>query len=431
MRHWRGGLVAAIAALATFASCRDATAPVSAVILRAPSDSLFFGDSLQIDAVALSDSATVSAATFAWTSSDTAVAIVDSAGMVLGVSTGTATITAEFGGRRAEFVVRVVLYRVDGGVTFAAMARGTSDPLCALSVEGVPYCAPPDPMPVDFAPLPGSDGLVFTSFHTSFHSRCGLTTLGLMYCWGRNGHGHFGNGMPATFTADSAPALGAHGRTFKVLSVGGHAQTCGINADDDVVYCFGHNDFGQVGRGERSGSDTAVAPITGEPRAKAVATADFIGCLLTLDGEPMCWGGGSIPPAPVSAPEPFTFIAIGGGQPCAFGASRTLYCWRLNESGEAGVGNNERVIEAPTPVVGSIQFDAVFPSGLSTCAVTADGALYCWGKFAPLSVSSRLGERAYAPVPVLPGFRFTSVATAGIARRTCAVTTEGRVYCWQ
>jgi hypothetical protein len=421
-----------IAGVALYASCNDATAPVSDVILRASADSLFFGDSLQLDAVALGDSATVSAPAFLWTSSDTTVALVDSRGMVRGLSTGVATITAEFGGRRSEFVVRVVLFRADGGVSFAAMARGIHDPVCALSIDGQPYCEVlDDELRPTFVPLPGGGGLIFTSFHVSFHSQCGLTTLGLMYCWGRNGHNHFGNGTPQSFRADSAPALGAHGRTFKALTVGGHAQTCGVNAADDVVYCFGHNDFSQVGRGTRSGEDTAVAPTGGSPRGKAVTTSEFRSCLLTLDGGPMCWGGDGQTPVPVPAPEPFASIANGGGHSCAFGESGTLYCWALNASGEAGVGSNEGEVAEPTPVTGGIEFADVFPSGLSTCAVTADGALYCWGDFAPLSVSSRLGNARFSPVRILPALRFRSVMSIGLARRTCAVTTDGRLYCWK
>lgn len=423
-------IISGVAAVVVWASCSDTTAPVSAVVLRASADSLFFGDSLQLDAVALGDSAAVAAPTFVWTSSDTSIAIVDSAGMVLGVSTGSATITAEFRGRRAEFAVRVVLYRADGGVSFGSMARGSRIPLCALASDGSPYCeGSADDGLTLFTPLPNRGDLVFTSFHVSNHSRCGLTTASLMYCWGRNGHGHFGTGMPVTFQSDDAPVLGAGGRTFKALAVGGHSQTCGVNAEDDVAYCFGHNDFGQVGRGPRAAEDTVVAPIEGAPKAIAVATTEFDSCLITLDGAPMCWGGGSTTPTAAASPEPLTSVSIGGAQKCAFGASRTLYCWGLNAHGETGVGISDNSIAAPTEVVIGVEFADVFPGAFATCAVTGDGALYCWGDFQPRSVSSRLGDARYAPVRLLPELSFKSVAIH--VGRTCGVTIDGRLYCWK
>ena len=279
-------------------------------------------------------------------------------------------------------------------------------------------------------PLPGNLGRTFTSFHTSRHSRCGLEDTGLMYCWGRNASGHFGNGVPNSFWTDTA-VVGAHGRRFKVLSVGGHSHTCGVNATDDVVYCFGHDDLNQVGRGSPLPDDTAVAPTGGEPRGKAFTTADNRNCLLTLDGQPLCWGGGVRTPTPVPAPEPFTFIATGGGQTCAFGESGTLYCWGGNRKGEAGVGSSEWQIPAPTPVLSDIRFHAVFPMSDATCAVTADGALYCWGDFSPRWVSARLGEQRRTPVRVLPQVRFRSLSTGVFVFRACGVTTDGRLYCWQ
>jgi hypothetical protein len=141
-------------------SCDDATAPdpasvlVQGVVIRASTDSLFYGGSMQFVAVAVGDSATVRAPLFTWTSSDPEVAIVDSAGIVHGLSTGQSRITASFAGRRAEFVVRVVLYPVGGGVSFASMAHGIGAPMCALSADGWPYCeADGSDFPSTFAPL--------------------------------------------------------------------------------------------------------------------------------------------------------------------------------------------------------------------------------------------------------------------------------------
>lgn len=418
-----------VAAATVVASCTSSTGPsVRSVIVRAPAESLFFGDSLQMIAVATGDSATVANPRFAWTSSDTTVAVVDSLGKVIGVSTGTATIAAAVGGHRDEYSVRVVLNRVDGGVEFSAMARGVWPSLCALSTEGAPYCGTFGfGVPTPFEPLPKNDGLVFTTFHTSEDSRCGLTDAHLMYCWGMNDHGHFGLGLPYSFRSDTAPVLGAGGRTFAALSVGGHSHTCGVNRADSVVYCFGHDDMNQVGRGSPALDDTVVGPTGGAPRGTAVTTEDERNCLVTLDGDLMCWGRAIATPTLVQASVSFTTVVTGRLQTCALTASQDLYCWGRNLSGDVGVGSASPV-EVPTLVGGSLKFAAFSPGRDATCAVTPDGALYCWGAFHPKSVSGRLGDARNAPVRVLPGLRFKSIASQ--VTRACGITTDGRMYCW-
>lgn len=409
-----------LAAAVVCGSCDDATAPtVTSVELRASADSLFFGDSLQIIADATGDSAAVAQLRVVWTSSDTTIAVVDSAGKVLGLSTGVATISAQHGHISDAFDVRVVLKRFDGGISFASMSRGFHPPLCALTTAGVPHCADTGATaPTVFAPLPKNGDLAFVTFSTSQHSRCGLTDAGLMYCWGGNGHGHWGNGLPSSFRSDTAPSLGAGGRTFISLSVGGHAHTCGVNAADSVVYCFGHDDLNQVGRGSPDLDDTVVAPTGGAPKGIAVNTADARNCLVGIEGTLMCWGRSIATPTPVLVSEPIASVSTGRFITCAIAVSKTMYCWGANGVGEA----------TPTLMSADLTFDTFAPEEDSHCAITPAGALYCWGLFHPRSVSRRLDAAWETPVRVLPGMTFKSYAAT--TSYGCAITTDGRLFCW-
>jgi alpha-tubulin suppressor-like RCC1 family protein len=424
----------AVCSAAAIAACGDASGPgalVDEIILRQPADSMFYGDTVRIAAVATGDSATVSLARFDWTSSDTLVAVVDSLGLVVGTGVGTAAVAAAFGGRTESLVVRVVLRRVDGGVAFHKLSLGMTVPVCAIAVDGSPYCgARQGEQLTTFTPLPANRGLVFTSFRTTLHSQCGLTDANLMYCWGQNAHGHFGNGSSYSFRSDTAPALGAGGRTFRALSVGGHSHACGVNAADSVVYCFGHDDLNQVGRGQEGrGDDTVVAPTGGAPRARAVTAADNRNCLVDLEEGLMCWGLSITTPTPVDAAEPFTDVRTGWGQTCALTPSRDLYCWGSNGAGETGTGSTAGSVAAPTLVDSELEFAEVFPGERATCAITPDGRLYCWGAFHPRAISSRLGERARSPVAVLPQYRFR--ASANAIGYGCAVTAEGQMFCFR
>ena len=417
-----------LVALVACVGCSDSTSPrVTSVEVRAPEDSVFFGDSLQFVAIATGDSATVASPRFIWTSSDTTVAVVDSVGKVLGLNPGTTTIRADFEGKSDVFTLRVTLQRVDNGVSFTRMSRGISPPLCAIAASGAPYCEPAGALdPATFTALPGNPGLRFTTFSTSEDSQCGLTDGFQMYCWGKNDHRHFGNSLPASLHVDAALAAG--GRTFISLSVGGHSHTCGVNRSDSVTYCFGHGDLGQLGRATFRGDDSIPTPIDGAPRATVVTSADNRNCLVDLEGRLMCWGIVLAGPTLIPAAEPMVSVATGFAQTCAVSTAHNLYCWGANENGQTGVGTQGSVT-VPTRVAGNEKFDAVFPGEDQTCAIRADGALFCWGNFFPLSVSSRLGAGRLSPRQILPALRFTSVASN--FKRTCGVAVDGKMYCWQ
>ena len=57
------------------------------------------------------------------------------------------------------------------------------------------------------------------------------------------------------------------------------------------------------------------------------------------------------------------------------------------------------------------------------CGVTLDGDLYCWGTNGAGQLGSA-GPDSSTPVQLLPGLKFVAVD------QTCAVTSEGAIYCW-
>jgi alpha-tubulin suppressor-like RCC1 family protein len=145
--------------------------------------------------------------------------------------------------------------RVAGGHAFAALVAGNQH-TCGLTEVGVAYCwgdnysgqtgcspltygtAPTSPCPVGghhrFTQLTAGD------WHT-----CGLTSTGTAYCWGDNFYGQLGNPAGEWFFYD--PVLVEGSLAFTVLVAGGE-HTCGLRQRGDV-YCWGWNYSGQLGRG--------------------------------------------------------------------------------------------------------------------------------------------------------------------------------------
>lgn len=420
--------------------------PVISVVLQSPNDSLFLGRSMPLTASATGDSTIGASARFTWTSSDTNVMVVDTMGTVMAVGVGSAQVRAELQGQRAQVTIRAVLQRADDGIIFTDGSAGEIRG-CALAAGAV-YCRA-NPTAADSTPrmirMPGGAGLSFTKVEGSLHAVCALNADGRILCWGNNAHSLFARS--GTVVTDTGPVAVSTARRFSQFSHGGHAQTCGVDQSDDVVYCWGHNDAYQLGRGFLSAQEATPEPVGGSLRATQVSTVNFATCLLDPAGAVHCSGslnvnrrtlgidetnGPAERPLPVMGGLTFKSLSTGDNSVCGISSTDDAYCWGSNSSGQLGIGTNTTAPTGPQRVLGGLKFakiTTVYRS--STCGITLDGELYCWGAFAPLSISSRLGERALRPYPLIKGVKFKAFTrSAATLSAVCGVTTDGRVFCW-
>lgn len=206
---------------------------------------------------------------------------------------------------------------------------------------------------------------------------CGLTLPGKAYCWGDNSSGQLGLGGPDLLTRPlptevrttlSFVAISAHGQEQK-----GH--TCGI-ATDSLTYCWGNNDYGQLGNGTTNtvGSPT---PVLTELRFVAIEAGYNWTCGITALGKAHCWGSGargSIPNTtatctghfgtnpcaarPVAIAPEMTFVAVrpGFSSACAVAVDDRAYCWGANDVGKIGNGSTS---DAPAPA--AVAGEHLFP----------------------------------------------------------------------
>ena len=447
---WRvlAACTAAILSAASSGCAGDGTSapivPVIKVTVQAPNDSLFLGRSMRLTAAATGDSTIGGSPGFTWTSSDTTVVVVDTLGSILAVGTGTAIVHAELQGQRGQKPVRVVLQRADGGVTFT---DGSASEIrsCAMA-SGTVYCRA-SPTATDSTPIMvrmrGGDGLSFTAVEGSLHATCALSTDGRIMCWGSNAHYIFAR--TGTVAADTGPVAVNTARRFSAFTHGGHAQTCGVDRDDGVTYCWGHNDAYQLGRGFASPEESIPAPMAGDVRAARLSTVNFGTCLADLAGAVHCAGaananrrnlgidetsGAAERPLPVFGGLIFKSFSAGDSSVCGISPSDDAYCWGLNTSGQLGLGTTTAAPLGPQRVLGGLKFRLVTTVyRTSSCGITLDGDLYCWGRFVPYSISGRLGERALRPHQLVKGIKFKSL-TRYLSSAMCGVAVDGRVYCW-
>jgi alpha-tubulin suppressor-like RCC1 family protein len=280
-------------------------------------------------------------------------------------------------------------------------------------------------------------GLAFMSIVAGAGHSCGLTADSVAYCWGLNNWGQLGIGTTSSLNPLPLPVSG----NLKLSKVtAGDSHTCAITNDEEA-YCWGANGVGQVGDGTTVGRTTPV-PVAGGYSFVAISAGAQHTCGITTGGTTYCWGNGAsgrlgngatgIEPEPVvvSGDQYFRSVSAGGHHTCGLADDAHVYCWGANSNGE--LGDNSAVMRlVPTPVHGEVSYTAVFAGGWHSCAVATDGAAYCWGYNASGELGNGTTASASIPVPVSGSLAFTQLSGHGyVAGHTCGITEDGEGYCW-
>jgi alpha-tubulin suppressor-like RCC1 family protein len=191
-------------------------------------------------------------------------------------------------------------------------------------------------------------------------------------------------------TAESGPALATtstHALQFRQVSAGG-VHTCGVTTGNRL-YCWGSNDYGQLGDG------TTTQHLT------PVAAAGMLR---------------------------FREVSVGGGFTCGVTTNNRAYCWGFNGGGTLGDGTSTNRL-TPVPVTGGRRFRRVDATNYHTCGVSyPDNRAYCWGYNGLGELGDGTTTTRLAPVAVAGGRQFRQV-NAG-QHLTCGVTTSDEAFCW-
>jgi alpha-tubulin suppressor-like RCC1 family protein len=273
-----------------------------------------------------------------------------------------------------------------------------------------------------------------TSLAAGYWHTCGLTSSGAAYCWGFNQFGQVGDSSTANRLA---PVAVAGGLAFTSLTAGGY-YACGLTSSG-IAYCWGRNSVGELGDGSTTTRLAPVAVAGGLAFASLAAGREHT-CGLTSSGAAYCWGwniygqlgdGSRFDhPTPVAVAGGLAFASLIAGNyfTCGLTAGGVAYCWGDNAYGQLGDGSTTDRW-TPVAVAGALVFASLTAAGHDhTCGLTIGGAAYCWGSNRFGQLGDDLTTDHLTPVPVGGGLVFASL-TAGWDH-TCGLTSGGAAYCW-
>ncbi|TAH33182.1 hypothetical protein EYC59_05280 [Candidatus Saccharibacteria bacterium] len=199
-----------------------------------------------------------------------------------------------------------------------------------------------------------------------YQHTCGLTSNGTAYCWGFNGHGQLGTGNNSD---NSVPQPVATALKFKQISAGDE-HTCAVTLAG-ALYCWGYNNDGQLGIGTMLDTNVPTAVNTsgvlGGKNIARVAAGYRHTCAIG-DGDIYCWGnnnfgqlGNGVTSSPQLSPvavvntgamggRSMADIATGRYTSCAVSTLASgggVYCWGANDDGQ--LGDNKYPVNSNVP----------------------------------------------------------------------------------
>ncbi len=408
------------------------------------------GATVQLSA-AVTDSTghTLTGVPLTWTSSNTAIARVDSNGfLTTALIAGNVDITASAGGKSGSASFSVVL-RWREIATSNGQTTDSVGHTCGVTVLKVAYCWGFNGFGqggigsnVSWnGPQAVIGSIAFTSIATGSLHSCGINDQGAAYCWGFNGAGQLGTGNNSQAFI---PTLVTGANTYDTMSItAGREHSCALTTAG-AAYCWGQGTAGQLGNAGNAPSNAPVA-VSGGLTFSQISAGSSHTCGVTTGGLGYCWGdntngqlgdGTNSPsnvPVAVTGSLTFTEIAAGGGHSCGVTTGGNIYCWGLNSDGQLGKADFASV-NAPAAIFGGQTYSAVDAGAQSTCAILAGGGAgpsgKCWGGNLGYQVGN--GDTVSVATYVTPAAILAPTAsriTTG-SRHACIVTTTKLVYCW-
>ena len=269
---------------------------------------------------------------------------------------------------------------------------------------------------------------------------CSLPSPKALYCWGMYEE------IYGSSSTSINPTNILSSQLYELIDLSSqYSHTCFLNSAGEVM-CFGKNNAGQLGLAYtdsyRSPSQVTAVNFPDQGKAVSMAAGYEFSCGLMRNGSVYCWGANnfgqlgdgtsmdSSVPVLVQLSRPALAISLGQSHACALLDNNDLMCWGRNNVGQLGINS---LTDAATPTKSQLPASStpvVIDAGTShTCTVLVNGSLYCWG----LNSDGQLGDgtTTFRKIPVqsqLP-IGYTAAMVAVGESHTCVVSNRSSVHC--
>ena len=237
-------------------------------------------------------------------------------------------------------------------------------------------------------------------------------------------------GDGTTTSSGTRPVPGRVGTdaTWAQVSVG-RPHACAVRPR--TLWCWGLNDYGQLGDGSSVDRRTPVRVGT-DANWASVTTGDGFTCAVRTTHTLWCWGRNDYgqlgdgtdtnrrAPHRVGTAANWASVSAGPSGACAVRTTHTVWCWGRGISDWYRDGTTNRVLTAMVRIGTDADWASVSSAGTSACGIRRDRSLWCWPTDG--SPADRVPARVGAEAD------WASVAVG--SDHTCAVRVTHTLWCW-
>jgi|GEM_PF-6705063 len=325
------------------------------------------------------------------------------------------------------------------------------------------------PTPVSL-PYEISTTETWTSIDSDTFSTCALTTGGNAYCWGDPEAGKMGNNTHNANPPLTTPTLISSTNDDGATITGPWTQlkvdvnhTCGIA--NGVAYCWGRD-----GTDGRLGNGTAKTVVDVRVPSRVINDDDSTyssdwtqihagsdaSCGIRNSGRLYCWGSNThnvVGPSAVNSTSDYREYPYETGSPytdwndvvtddssaCAIRAGGKLYCWGMNDNGQAGVGTTGGTYDTPQEVTAlgdgweqiTTNRDGMTATNETTTCGIHTGRVYCWGAATSFGKIGNDTTNNYNVPTAITAHNYNDYNEVDMSSdHVCAVRDNGELYCW-
>lgn len=267
---------------------------------------------------------------------------------------------------------------------------------------------------------------------------CAIKSGGTLWCWGANGSGQLGVGTTSNINVPRRVGSAANAN-WQTVAVGSD-HSCAIKSGG-TLWCWGDNSQSQLGDNTLADPTTTPRRIGSDTDWSQVSLGNQAGCAVKQDQSLWCWGDNASgqlglgdttdrdTPTEVQPGSAWTNVAVGVSHSCGIQDNdASLWCWGDNTYGQLGQGATSAFSSTPLQVLASTQWSAVVVGDSHSCAIKADGSLWCWGN----NVAGQLGvgttSHLATPTEVSHGNGWRALSAGDY--HSCAVDADYIGYCW-